>query len=152
MTEKFFFTKKDLKAPPFRFEAGTPPILECIALGQALTYIEGIGFDAIEAHEQTLLRTATVALGDIKSLQIIGRAPQKAGIISFMMDNVHTSDIGSLLSQQGIAVRTGHHCCMPLMQALELDSTVRVSFGVYSDENDIDRLIQGLQKAERMLS
>lgn len=151
MIEKVSFEGTSFKSGPARFEAGTPAIIEAIGLGAAIEYLEGVGMQTIAEQEQTLLHTATKAMNDIDGLRIIGQAQDKAAIISFVMDNAHPSDVGVILDQQGIAVRTGHHCCMPLMQRYGIDATARASFGVYNDEDDVDRLIEGLKKASKML-
>lgn len=152
MIERVSFAGTTFKDAPARFEAGTPPIVEVIGLGAAIDYLESIGMENIAAHEQVLLQRATEALKEIPVLKIIGQAPHKAAVISFTMDGMHHSDIAGILDQQGIAVRAGHHCCMPLMEALGLEGTVRASFGLYSNESDIDSLVEGLNKAREMLA
>ncbi|MCF8495054.1 MAG: cysteine desulfurase [Alphaproteobacteria bacterium] len=152
MIERVSFERTTYKEAPFRFEAGTPPIVEVIGLGTALDYLSAIGMEAVAAHEARLLSQATEQLCAIKGLRIHGTAPEKAGIISFTMEGAHPSDIGMVLDRCGVAVRTGHHCCMPLMQALGLEATVRASFGLYSNENDINQLTEGLRKVQDMFA
>jgi cysteine desulfurase/selenocysteine lyase len=152
MIERVSFSGTSFKDAPARFEAGTPPIVEVIGLGAAIDYLEAIGMENIAAHESDLLQKATKSLEAISGLSIHGKAPNKAAVISFTMDGAHHSDVASILDQQGIAVRAGHHCCMPLMESLGLEGMVRASFGLYSNEADIDSLVQGLQKAQEMLA
>lgn len=139
------------KAPPARFEAGTPPIVEVIALGAAIDYLQGIGMDAVAAHEQGLLDVMRAELSSIDGLTFYGNAPNKVGVLSFTADWAHASDIAMILDQSGVAVRTGHHCCMPLMKRFGIDATVRASLGLYSNEEDIAALVSGLKKAKEML-
>jgi len=136
------------REPPYRFEAGTPPIVEVIGLGAAIDYVQGIGFDSIMAHEHNLSEYTLEALQEIDGLHLYGTQDltQKAGIFSFGMDGAHSSDVGTILDQCGVAVRTGHHCAMPLMETMGIDSTVRASFGLYTNKDDIDALCAGLRK------
>ncbi len=133
---------------PYKFEAGTPAIVEVIGLGTAVDYLMDIGMYNIAAHEARLLEYATGELANIKGLTIHGTQDlsQKAGILSFTMDCAHPSDIGMVLDQCGVAVRAGHHCAMPLMEALGIDATARASLAIYSDKSDIDALVCGLNK------
>ena len=151
MIETVTFEKTTYKAGPARFEAGTPAISEVIALGAAIGYLEAIGMDRVAAHEAELLAYATPKLLAIPGLTIYGTAPDKAGIISFTLEGIHTSDIAMILDRLGIAVRTGHHCCMPLMKTLGVEGTVRASFGLYTNKADIDRLCEGLLKCREMM-
>lgn len=151
MIETVTFDKTTYKTPPARFEAGTPAIMEVIGLGAAIDYVSAIGMDAIAAHEKALLEYGMQALSGIDGLSYYGVSPQKAGIISFTTDWAHVSDISMILDQCGVAVRTGHHCCMPLMKRLGVEATARVSFGLYTNRQDIDALVAGLRKAKEML-
>lgn len=151
MIEKVTFEKTTYKHPPARFEAGTPAISEVIALGAAIDYLTGIGMAKIAAKEQILLAYATERLSSIPGLKIYGTAANKAGIISFTMDGIHTSDIAMVLDRMGIAVRTGHHCCMPLMQRFGIEGTVRMSLGLYNMHSDIDKLYSGLLKVRELM-
>lgn len=151
MIEKVTLEGSTFACPPARFEAGTPAIAEVIGLGAAIDYVSAIGMDAISEWEQDLLKYATEKLQKIEGLKIYGTAEHKAGIISFTIDGCPTSDIAMILDQCGVAVRTGHHCCQPLMTRFGLDGTVRASFGLYNDKDDIDQLVDGLMKAKRML-
>ena len=135
---------------PYKFEAGTPAIVEVIGLGAAVDYLSAIGMDKIAAHEETLLAYATNEILGIDGLTLHGTSylSQKAGVLSFTMDGAHPSDIGMILDQCGVAVRCGHHCAMPLMEAMGIDSTARASLGMYSNKADIDALIMGLKKVK----
>ena len=139
------------KTAPGKFEAGTPAIAEVIALGTAIDYLIDIGMDNIAAHEARLLDYMMTGLKRIEGLTFYGIAPYKVGVVSFTADWAHASDIAMILDQCGVAVRTGHHCCMPLMERFGVDATVRASLGLYSNEADIDALINGLSKAKEML-
>lgn len=152
MIARVTFDKTTYKDAPYRFEAGTPAIAEVIGLGAAIDYVSAIGMDKIAAHENDLLGYATEKLKQIDGLTIHGTAPEKAGILSFTIKNIHPSDIGMVLDQCGVAVRAGHHCCMPLMAKLGLDSTVRASLGLYSDKNDIIQLVEGLHKVQKLFA
>ncbi|MDE0227156.1 MAG: cysteine desulfurase [Gammaproteobacteria bacterium] len=136
---------------PFKFEAGTPNIAGAIGLGAAIGYLEGIDASALASHEDRLLRTATSRLSQIEGVRILGTAPDKGPVVSFLMDGGHPHDIGTLLDQQGIAVRTGHHCAMPLMQRLGVPGTVRASFGLYNSLTDVERLVAGVHKTRSFL-
>ena len=136
---------------PFKFEAGTPNIAGAIGLGAAIGYLEGIDAEALASHENQLLRTATSRLSQVEGVRILGTAPDKGPVVSFLMDGGHPHDIGTLLDQQGIAVRTGHHCAMPLMQRLGVPGTVRASFGLYNSLTDVERLVAGVHKTRSFL-
>lgn len=131
---------------PHKFEAGTPAIIETIGLGAALSYIESIGFDRIGAHEDALTAHALKVLGQISGLKVVGTAPQRGGVISFTMADVHPHDIATLLDRNGIAVRAGHHCAEPLMRRLGLSATARASFGIYTTPEEIDMLAATLEQ------
>ena len=139
-----------------KFEAGTPAIAEVIALGVAIDYVRDIGLDNIAAHEAKLLTYMSTQLNEIDGLTIHGThnnsLENKAAVVSFTADWAHTSDIAMILDQCNVAVRTGHHCCMPLMHRFGIDGTIRASLGLYSNENDIDMLVGGINKAKEMLS
>jgi len=153
MIETVSFDKgTTFKTGAAKFEAGTPAIAEVIALGVAIDYISNIGLSNIAAHEGKLLTYMMAQLNDIEGLTIYGTAPNKVGVMSFTADWAHTSDIAMILDQCNVAVRTGHHCCMPLMERFGIDGTVRASLGLYSNENDIDKLVSGLNKAKGMFA
>lgn len=140
------FEKTTYNALPYKFEAGTPNIADAIGLGAALEYIAALGLDNIAAHEHELLTYATAQLEAIDGLRIIGTARQKASVISFVLEGVHPHDIGTILDQEGIAIRTGHHCAQPLMMRFNVPATGRASFGVYNTRAEADALADGLRK------
>lgn len=150
MIESVSFTKTTYNRVPFKFEAGTPDIAGVIGFGAALAYMKKIGMENIAAHEQELLQYATQQLQTVPGLKIIGTAKQKLGVISFVFEDVHPHDIGTILDDQGIAVRVGHHCAMPLMERLNLPATVRASFGLYNTKADIDALVAGVHKVKEV--
>jgi cysteine desulfurase/selenocysteine lyase len=151
MIDVVSFAGTTFKAPPQRFEAGTPAIAEAVGLAAAIDYLRTIGMGRIAAHEADLLAYATTQLSSINSLRIIGTAASKAAVISFVIEGTHPSDIGTLLDQYGVAVRTGHHCAQPIMAQFDLDGTVRVSFGLYNTRADIDALVHALHAVREML-
>ena len=151
MIEIVSFEKETTFAkPPAKFEAGTPAIAEIIGLGPALDYIQGIGLDKIEAYEHELLLEATRQLSAVKDLRIIGTAEKKSAVVSFDLEGVHPHDIGSILDQSGIAIRTGHHCAQPLMRFLKLPATARASFSFYNTKKEIEALVHGLEKVREI--
>ena len=140
------FEKTTYNALPYKFEAGTPNIEGVVGLGAALQYVGGLGLKNIAAHEHDLLTYATARLQEIKGLRIIGTAKEKASVISFVLEGVHPHDIGTILDQEGIAIRTGHHCAQPLMMRFNVPATGRASFGLYNTRQEADRLVAGLHK------
>ena len=136
--------------PPSRFEAGTPPIAECIALGAAVDFVTDIGMDQIASHEKSLLLYGHQRLASVKGLSIVGTSPNKSGVISFTLDAAHPHDISTLIDQDGIAIRAGHHCAQPLMKFLNLNSTARASIAVYNEPEDFDALAISLEKVNRI--
>ena len=136
---------------PYKFEAGTPNIAGNIGLGAALDYIMGLDIAAANAHEDALLAYATQALQSIEGVQIVGTAAHKTSVLSFIIDGVHPHDLGTLLDNQGVAIRTGHHCAMPVMQRFGLEGTARASFAFYNDDGDVDQFVQALNKSVMML-
>jgi cysteine desulfurase/selenocysteine lyase len=135
---------------PWRFEAGTPNISGAVGLGAAIDWLEALGIESVNAHEQALLARATAALRDIPGLRIIGEAAHKGAVISFVMDGVHPHDLGTILDAEGVAVRAGHHCAMPVMEFFDVPATARASFGCYSDEDDIAQLVAALTHAREV--
>jgi cysteine desulfurase / selenocysteine lyase len=144
------FDKTTYNDLPAKFEAGTPNISGAIGLAAAMDYIESLGLDAIAAHEHHLVELASAELRKIPGVQLVGTAPNKASIVSFVMDGVHPHDLGTILDHEGVAVRTGHHCAMPLMTFLGLPATVRASFAVYNTEGDVKSLVAALGKAREV--
>jgi len=137
-------------ALPAKFEAGTPNISGAIGLGAALEYVEGLGREAIAAHEHGLLELASTRLAGLPGLRLVGTAAGKAAVVSFTMQGVHPHDIGTILDSEGIAIRTGHHCAMPVMQFYGLPATARVSFGCYNNAHDVERLVEGVRKVREL--
>lgn len=137
---------------PYRFEAGTPDMAGAIGFAKALDWIESVGLDAIAAHEHALLVEGTAMLATVPGLRMIGTAPDKGGILAFVMDGGHAQDIGTILDQYGVAVRTGHHCTMPLMVRFGVPATVRASLAVYNNRQDLEQLTHALVKASRLLA
>ena len=136
--------------PPYRFEAGTPHIAGAVGLAAALDYVDGVGLDAIAAHEHDLLVYGTAALEQIPGLRLIGTAADKAAILSFVIDGVHAHDIGTVLDFDGVAVRAGHHCAMPVMTRYGVPATARASLGLYNTRADIDALVRALHRVTEM--
>ena len=137
---------------PYKFEAGTPDMAGAIGFAAALDWIESVGIGRIHAHEQDVLAYGTARLAEIPGLRLVGTARHKAGVLSFVMDGAHAHDLGSVLDQEGVAVRTGHHCTMPLMERFGIPATARASLAVYNGRDDIDQLAVALQKAHRLFS
>lgn len=135
---------------PQRFEAGTPNIAGTIGLAAAIDYVQGIGLERIAAYEHALLDKATAAVGDIPGLRLIGTAADKAAILSFVVDGIHPHDLGTILDMEGVAIRAGHHCAMPLMKRFGIPGTARASLAIYNDEADIAALVQAIHKAQDM--
>ena len=135
---------------PAKFEAGTPNISGAIGLGAALEFVESLGRPAIAAHEHGLLTLASAGLAALPGVRLVGTAPGKAAVVSFTMDGIHPHDIGTILDSEGIAIRTGHHCAMPVMEYFGLPATARASFGCYSNAQDVERLVQGVRTVREM--
>ncbi|UVE15990.1 cysteine desulfurase [Pseudomonas sp. LS44] len=144
------FEKTLYNKPPYRFEAGTPNMAGAIGLGAAIDFLGELGAEAIAAHEQAVLSYAQQALAAVPGLRLIGTAPEKVGVLSFVLDGIHPHDIGTVLDREGVAIRTGHHCAQPLMQRFGLVATARASLGCYSTEQDIDALVAGLAKVREL--
>ena len=136
---------------PFKFEAGTPDISGAIALAAAVNYLDDLDGAAVADYEASLLAYASASLNQIEGLRIVGTAPAKGPVVSFLLDDTHPHDVGTLLDQQGVAVRTGHHCAMPLMDAFGIPGTVRASFSLYNSHQDVDKLCQAVRTARSML-
>ena len=150
MIRSVSFEKTSFAFPPERFEAGTPNIAGVVGLAAAIGYLEKLGLDKICAYEQDLLRYATQALKEIPGLRILGEAPHKAPLISFLFLDIHAHDVGTLLDHGGIASRAGHHCAMPLMKFFNVPATIRVSFGLYTTHAEIDALVQALYQLKKV--
>lgn len=137
---------------PHKFEAGTPPIVSGIGFGEAIDFVNEIGFEAIHEHESMLLDYATNALKMIDGLHIYGNSTNKHAVISFNVEDIHSHDLGTILDQYGVAVRTGHHCAQPLMKRLKVPSTARASFAIYSNTEDVDALVEAIYEAKNLFS
>lgn len=137
---------------PYKFEAGTPDMAGAIGFAAALTFIQSVGWSAIAEHEHQLLEYASGQLMDVPGLRLVGTAPEKSGILSFVVDGCPAQDIGTILDQQGVAIRAGHHCTMPLMQRLGIPATARASLAIYNGHDDIDQLVAALRKAQKLLA
>ena len=152
MIDRVTIEKSTYAEPPQRFEAGTPPIAECIGLGAAIDYVQSIGMAAIRDHEQDLLAYAHQQLASVEGLTLVGTAPGKSGVVSFTMDCAHPHDISTIVDRKGVAIRAGHHCAQPLMDFLDLPSTARASVGVYTTRADIDALVQSLATVRKIFA
>ena len=146
------FEKTTYNSSPHKFEAGTPPIAAAIGLGAAVDYLSAIGMDAIGAHEQRLLAYATAAVSRLDGVRIIGTAANKAAVLSFVVAGVHPHDVGTLLNEEGVAVRTGHHCAQPVMQRFGLPATSRASFAFYNTLFEVDALVDGLRGVQKLFA
>jgi cysteine desulfurase / selenocysteine lyase len=149
MIETVTFEKTTYAPAPTRFEAGTPHIVGAVGLAAAMDYVSAIGLDVIDTHERHLAGLARTELRKVNSLRLFG-PEDSSGIVSFAMEGVHPHDIGTILDEEGVAIRAGHHCAQPLMDLLGVPATARASFGVYSDESDVDRLLRGIARVKRI--
>ena len=150
MIDVVTFEKTTYADLPFKFEAGTPHISGAIGMGAAIEYINGIGLENIAAHENDLLAYGTEKLSEINSLNLVGTAPEKAAILSFVLETVHPHDVGTILDREGIAVRTGHHCAQPVMDRFDIAATIRASIGMYNTREEIDVLVAGLGRVQEI--
>lgn len=151
MIDRVTYEKTTFNEVPYKFEAGTPDIAGAVGLGAAIDYMNHIGIENIAAYEQELLAYATARLTEIPGLRIVGAAPQKSAVISFVVEGTHPTDIATILDQEGVAIRTGHHCAMPLMDRLGLPGTARASFAFYNTRAEIDILVEAIEKAVELL-
>lgn len=152
MIRSVTFDKTTYNQLPHKFEAGTPDVAGAIGLGVAINYLNGLGVENIAAHEHEVLKYVTETLSEVPGIGLIGTAKEKAGVLSFVMDGVHPHDIGTILDQEGIAVRTGHHCAQPIMQRFGIPATVRASFGIYNTKGEVDALLVGIQKVREVFA
>jgi cysteine desulfurase / selenocysteine lyase len=144
------FEKTTYNVIPHKFEAGTPPIAAGIGLGATIDYLESLGLDRIAAHEQDLISYATDAFRQLKDVRIVGTAQDKAGVLSFTVKGVHPHDVGTILNEDGVAVRTGHHCAQPVMQRFGIPATARASFYLYNTLSEVDALVAGIHKVQKI--
>ena len=152
MIRSVTFEKTEYNVLPYKFEAGTPDIAGIVGLGAAIDYVNTIGIDRIAAYESDLLEYGTAAFSQLRGVRIIGTAPTKASVISFIIDDVHPHDVGTILDQEGIAVRTGHHCAQPVMDRFQVAATTRASLAFYNTSAEIDALIGGIRKVQEFFS
>jgi len=145
------FDKTIYNRLPYKFEAGTPNIADTIGLGAALEYLNDLGLEQIEQHEADLLDYAAKSVEAIQGVRLVGTAKEKAGVLSFVMEDIHPHDIGTILDAEGIAVRTGHHCAQPVMQRFGIPATARASFGLYNTREEVDALVKGIRKVQEVL-
>ncbi len=151
MIDKVTFARTTWAPPPQRFEAGTPAIAEAIGFAAAARYVQGEGLAAIQAHETALVAKARAALGRINAVRLYG-PEDSAGIVSFTLEGVHPHDLGTILDEENVAIRAGHHCAQPLMAELGVPATARASFGLYNDDTDIAALVRGIERTLRIFA
>jgi cysteine desulfurase/selenocysteine lyase len=144
------FEKTTYNAIPHKFEAGTPPIAAAIGLGATVDYLESVGMDRIAAHEHDLLTYATEAFTQLKGVRIVGTARNKAAVLSFTLQGVHPHDVGTILNEDGVAVRTGHHCAQPVMRRFGIPATARASFYLYNTFAEVDALVAGIRRVQKI--
>jgi len=150
MISSVSFEKTIYNVIPYKFEAGTPNIAATIGLGAAIDYIDQLGLENVAAYEHELLEYATEAVSRLPGVRIVGTARQKASVISFVLDGIHAHDVGTVLDQEGIAVRTGHHCAQPLMERFQVPATARASLAFYNTKEEVDRLAAGIEKVKHI--
>lgn len=146
------FEKTIYNQLPYKFEAGTPHIAGAVGLGAAFDWLAGLDLEGARRHEHDLLVHGTELLSRVPGLRLVGTAPDKAGVLSFLLGEVHPHDVGTVLDREGIAIRTGHHCAQPLMQRYGIAATARASLGIYNLRSDLDALAAGLEKVRRMFA
>ena len=152
MISSVTFEKTIYNKLPYKFEAGTPHVAGAIGLGAAIDYVNGLGMDNVAAYEHEVLTYATEAVAAIPGIRVIGTAREKAGVLSFLLDSIHPHDIGTILDQEGIAIRAGHHCAQPIMQRFGIAATARASFGLYNTKEEVDALVEGIQKVREVFA
>jgi cysteine desulfurase/selenocysteine lyase len=150
MIERVTLERTTWAAPPARFEAGTPPIAEVMGLAAAIDYVESVGLGAIGTWESELLARATELIGALSGVRLVGTARKKAGVLSFVLEGIHPHDVGTVLDDEGVAVRAGHHCAQPVMQRFGIPATVRASFAFYNTLDEIDVLVRGVERARKV--
>jgi cysteine desulfurase / selenocysteine lyase len=144
------FEKTTYNMLPYKFEAGTPNIAGVVAFGAAVDYLQQFDMEAVARHEQDLLAYATARLDEVEGVRIIGRAREKSGVVSFVLDGVHPHDVGTILDREGVAIRTGQHCAQPVMDRFGIPATARASFGIYNTREDVDALVRGLARVREL--
>ena len=151
MISRVRFSGTTFREAPYRFEAGTPPIVEAVGLGAAVDYVSGIGMDNIADHDHELLAYAAGRIAEVEGVELVGTAPGKSGIVAFTMDVAHPHDVATIVDRSGVAIRAGHHCAQPLMDRFGVAGTARASFGVYNGTDDVDALVESLAKVREIL-
>lgn len=151
MIERVTIEHSTWQQPPYKFEAGTPNIAGAVGLGAAIKYLQSIDRPALVTAESELINRTITELKQVPGLRIVGEPAERSAVISFLMEGAHPHDVGTLLDQQGVALRTGHHCTMPLMDALGVPGTIRASFSLYSNPQDAQRLVEAVHKASTFL-
>ncbi len=152
MISSVTFEKTLYNVLPYKFEAGTPNIAGGVGLGAAIDYLNGIGLETVAAYEHELLSYATEAISRIPGVRLIGTAKEKACVLSFVVDDIHAHDVGTILDEEGIAIRTGHHCAMPVMQRFGVPATARASLVFYNTREEIDALVAGILKVKEVFA
>ena len=152
MISSVTFEKTIYNKLPFKFEAGTPHVAGAIGLAAALEYVNRLGIAQVAAHEHEVLEYATQQVSAIPGIHLVGTAKEKAGVLSFTLEGVHPHDIGTILDQEGIAVRTGHHCAQPVMQRFGIPATARASFALYNTKKEVDALVRGIEKVREVFA
>jgi len=152
MISSVTFEKTTYNKLPYKFEAGTPHVAGAIGLGAAIDYVTALGIENLAAHEHDLLAYATEKVSALPGIRVIGTAKEKAAVLSFVLDGVHPHDVGTILDQEGIAIRTGHHCAQPVMQRFDVPATARASFALYNTREEVDVLVEGLQRVQEVFA
>jgi cysteine desulfurase/selenocysteine lyase len=150
MISSVTFEKTTYNKVPHKFEAGTPDMSGAVGLRAAIEYLNSLGMENIEKYEHELLTYATAKVTALPGVRVIGTAKEKAGVLSFVIEGVHPHDVGTILDQEGIAIRTGHHCAQPVMDRYKIDATARASFGLYNTRAEIDALVKGIKKVQEV--
>ena len=150
MISSVTFEKTTYNKVPHKFEAGTPDMSGAVGLRAAIEYLNRLGMENIEKYEHELLVYATQKVTALPGVRVIGTAKEKAGVLSFVIEGVHPHDVGTILDQEGIAIRTGHHCAQPVMDRYKIDATARASFGLYNTKEEIDALVKGIKKVQEV--
>jgi cysteine desulfurase / selenocysteine lyase len=150
MISSVSFEKTTYNKLPYKFEAGTPDIAGVVGLGAAIEYLSSLGMEAVSAYEQELLEYATKAISSVPGVRLVGTARRKAAVVSFLLGEVHPHDVGTILDQEGIAVRAGHHCAQPVMDRFGIPATIRASLALYNTREEIDLLVNGLKKVSEV--
>jgi cysteine desulfurase/selenocysteine lyase len=150
MIRNVTFEKTEFARPPERFEAGTPHIEGAIGLGVAIDWLRALDLDAVHAHESELVAYTRACLSEVPGVRLIGSPREQAGVVSFVVGDVHAHDVGTILDGEGVAVRAGHHCAQPVMDHFDVPATARASFGVHNDRDDVDRLVAGVRRVQEI--